>query len=489
MIMRRARDSAEVQSTKIVATLGPATSSPSMVARLIEAGVDVFRLNFSHGTTEGHERAITLVREVSSELDRHVAILQDLQGTKIRTTQCADGAVDLATGGEILVRAQDAPTTSECICITPPAALSQLTTDERLLIDDGRVRLRVIERGADAWRVRVEVGGTVSDRKGVHLPDTQTSDLPALTAKDLHDLEVGVRNAVDFIAISFVRSASDLRVAQRAQEALGANIPLIAKIEKPEAIDDLRNILDVAYGIMVARGDLGVELSPEKVPVAQKRMIALARRYRRPVITATHMLESMIELPVPTRAEASDIANAVYDGTDAVMLSGETAIGKYPLEAVSMAARILAEVEDEIHRQRPQTAVSAKAPSISEATGEVAALASESIGADAIVVYTQGGTTARLIAAGRPRVPVFAFSSDPALLRRIALCWGVEARACAATPQHIEDVLAMAETQLRREEVVKPGAVIVVAGGLPLQESRGTNFIKLHRIADSDVSG
>ncbi len=472
------------QRTKIVATLGPASNSEETIGDLIDAGVDVFRINFSHGSADGHARDIARVRKISAEKNRRVAVLQDLQGVKVRTTVIEGSPFQLETGSTVLVAGGDEDTTPDRIFVSPGASVQDLKTGDQILINDGRLRLVVRNRRQDEWLCEVVVGGLLEDRKGVNLPDTPTRDLPALTPKDLRDLEVGVREGVDLIALSFVRSAHDVQMARQALAALDAHIPVIAKIEKPEAIADIRNILGESFGIMVARGDLGVELSPQKVPVAQKRLIAEARRFKKPVITATQMLESMIDAPIPTRAEASDIANAVFDGTDAIMLSAETAVGKYPVETVKMAASIAAEVEAETLRGRPTRAFSSSPLPTAEATGEAAVIAGESVGAQAIVIYTQSGSTAHVISGGRPTMPMHVFGSDERVLRLLAVAWGIESSPCESTPASLGELINVAESVLLREKVVVPGVPIVIVGGHPFGHHGNTNLLTIHVVRD-----
>ena len=481
---------AKPERTKIVATLGPASSSPETIGKLIDLGVDVFRCNFSHGSAEQHTRDIETVRRVAAERRKIVAILQDLQGIKLRTTDTVGGPIELQPGSSILVEGSRDMTTAERICIAPEAALDELKAGDAILLNDGRFRLQATKREGSAWRAEVIYGGELTSRKGVHLPDTPMRTLPSLTAKDLRDLEVGVRAGVDLVALSFVRSAHDVRVARDSLTALGADIPIIAKIEKPEALTEIPSILAESFGVMVARGDLGVELTPERVPVVQKRIIAEARAAKKPVITATQMLESMIDSPVPTRAEASDIANAVYDGTDAIMLSAETAVGHYPAECVEIASRILCEVETELRRDHQAPTVQNSTFDVAESTAVAASTAAESIGARAIVVFTKSGSTARWLAALRPRVPIRVLGCEPATLRRLAVVWGLEIYVDERTPKTLEELFTDCEDALRQEagwrhegrEIGTNEGTIVVVAGLPLDQGGTTNLIKIHHL-------
>ncbi len=470
--------------TKIVATLGPASHSRAMVEALVREGVDVFRVNFSHGSPDEHRQYCQLVREVSNGFGRHIGILQDLRGVKIRTTTCRNGAVLLSEGESVLISGGDDESRPGRLFISPTAVLAELDAGHRVLMDDGRIRLTADAKEEDGWRCRVDVGGKVIDRRGVNLPDTPTASLPSLTEKDLRDLEIGAAAPVDFVALSFVRSPADVETTKDALDELGVNIPVFAKIETPEAVENLGPILEECYGIMVARGDLGVELSPEKVPVEQKRMIARARRGRVPTITATQMLESMIQQPYPTRAEASDVANAVFDGTDAIMLSAETAVGKYPVETVAMAARILREAEAEIVRQRPDRPYLRPRAGISEAeaTGDAASLAAASTNARAVVVYTKSGASARLVSGGRPAVPIHVLGNDEGILRRLSVVWGVECSRYGGDPSSLADIVLHSEQIALREGLVESGDRIVIVGGFPFDRPKVTNLIHIHAV-------
>jgi pyruvate kinase len=336
----------------------------------------------------------------------------------------------------------------------------------------------------DAWRCEVEAGGVVKDRKGVNLPDTPTRELPALTQKDIADIEWGVRQGADLFALSFVRSANDVATAKRVIAGMGADIPVIAKLEKPEVLADLDRILEESFGVMVARGDLGVEAPPEKVPVMQKKIIAEARRLMKPVITATQMLESMIERPVPTRAEASDVANAVFDGTDAVMLSGETSVGKYPVETVRMMARIIAEAEAEMVKQRKPRTLSTKKVTFANAVGAAASAAAESVRAKCIIIYTHSGYSATLVSGSRPTMPIYTFGADDRVLRRLGLIWGIETRKLLRTPSSVEELIQSCEKALLTERLVEPNDAAVIVAGMPFHQSGNTNVLKMHRIEE-----
>ncbi len=476
--------SPKAHRTKIVCTLGPATASIEVVRGMFEAGADVFRINLSHGGYEAHAEGIALVRSAAREISHNAAILLDLQGVKVRTTVCKDGPFEIPPGTGIDVAGGEEPSHAGRIHIAPAAALQNLRLDDRVLVDDGKICLRAVAKVGDAWRCEVEAGGVVKDRKGVNLPDTPTRELPALTQKDIADIEWGVRQGVDLFALSFVRSANDVATAKRVIAGMGADIPVIAKLEKPEVLADLDRILEESFGVMVARGDLGVEAPPEKVPVMQKKIIAEARRLMKPVITATQMLESMIERPVPTRAEASDVANAVFDGTDAVMLSGETSVGKYPVETVRMMARIIAEAEAEMVKQRKPRTLSTKKVTFANAVGAAACAAAESVRAKCIIIYTHSGYSATLVSGSRPTMPIYTFGADDRVLRRLGLIWGIETRKLLRTPSSVEELIQSCEKALLTERLVEPNDAAVIVAGMPFHQSGNTNFLKMHRIEE-----
>ncbi|MBI4606142.1 MAG: pyruvate kinase [Planctomycetes bacterium] len=478
------RSTPKPHRTKIVCTLGPSTATLDVVRDLIEAGADVFRINLSHGTREAHAEAIELVRRASRELNHDAALLLDLQGVRMRTTACRSGPFELREGTEVEVSGGEEPSDSKRIHIAPAAALQGLRRDDRILIDDGKVCLRAVQKAGEAWTCLVMAGGLVKDRKGVNLPDTPTRELPALTPKDIADIEWGAKQGADLFALSFVRSAADVVAAKRAIGGLGADTPVIAKLEKPDALQDLDGILEESFGVMVARGDLGVEAPPEKVPVMQKKIIAEARRLMKPVITATQMLESMIERPVPTRAEASDVANAVFDGTDAVMLSGETSVGKHPVETVRMMGRIVAEAEAEMLRTRKPRTLSTRKVTFATAVGAAACVAAESVRARCIIVYTHSGYTATLVSGYRPVAPVYTFGPDEPVLRRLGLVWGIETRRLARPPASVEDLIRAGEAALLAEKAVDPGDAVVLVAGMPFHQTGNTNFLKMHRIEE-----
>jgi pyruvate kinase len=462
---------------KIICTIGPACSSKEMIRQLMQSGMDVARLNFSHGTHEDHAVVILRLRKVAIELERTICILQDLQGPKIRTGRLMDRIpIALQKGQTVTITSRDVMGTSDVIATTYQDLAKDVKPGEHILLSDGRIELVVQQvRGRDVV-CEVLNGGMLGEHQGINLPGTNVS-IPSLTPKDEVDLEFGLKHAVDAVAISFVRTAEDVLRAQRAIASRGFNVPLVAKLEKPQAIENLDSILEAANGVMVARGDLGVEVAPEKVPLIQKRVIRRALDFRRPVITATQMLESMTESPRPTRAEASDVANAVFDGTDAVMLSGETAVGKYPREAVEMMARIVTEAESDPlppllpeHRQ-------GKHLSIAETICESMAHAAEHLDLRAIAVFTETATTARMLSKYRPDAGIYAFTQSEAVCNRMNLLWGVKPVRCPSNLS-VELMAEFAARELMRMAVLSPGDVFGLIAGTT-QTAGATNFLRL----------
>jgi pyruvate kinase len=462
---------------KIVCTLGPASSSESVLRDMLRLGMDVARLNFSHGTYEEHSRRIDLLRKIADRERRTVCILQDLQGPKIRTGRLKYRTpVALKAGSKVMLTPRDVPGTASLISTSYPLA-KEIEPGARILLADGLIELRVRAIRGDDVECEVVNGGLLGEHKGINLPGRVLS-VPSLTEKDEEDLAFGIKRGVDAVAVSFIRTAEDVRAAKRLVAAQNSDLPVIAKLEKPQAIERLEDIFDVADGVMVARGDLGVEMPAEKVPIIQKHIIRRSAQWRKPVITATQMLESMIENPRPTRAEASDVANAVFDGTDALMLSAETASGKYPREAVAMMARIILETEQHLdegimHRRRDHRQLS-----ISETICESIAHAAQDLDMRAIAVYTESGTTARLISKYRPKCNVFAFASVPQVCNRINLLWGVRPVSCQQVPS-TEDMVRKAEQDLLRINAVQPGDVMGIVAGTQ-KASGSTNFMRLH---------
>ncbi len=471
-----------MRRTKIVCTLGPASESAEVLDRLIAAGMDVARLNFSHGEHETHRRVYERVRAAAERAGREVAVLQDLQGPKIRVGKLTGGRMELAEGDEVFV----APGTDQVAPDTIPTNYDHLPDDadpgDTILMDDGLLRLRVT--GVDAPRVacRVEVGGVLKDRKGINLPGVKVS-APALTEKDRADLAFGAELGVDLVSLSFVRRPEDVTEARALLKAAGSSAPVIAKIEKPEAVEALGEILAVADGIMVARGDLGVELGPEKVPLIQKRAIEQSNRLGKLVITATQMLESMIHSAFPTRAEASDVANAVLDESDAVMLSGETAVGDHPVLVVETMARIVCEVES----SRRYAASGEALPPVdlrvsTNAVAHAAVAAAHHVEARCIVCLSGHGGSPRLVSDYRPRIPIIALTRYPHICHRLAAWWGVVPIPFERTSDP-EENLRLIDRLLKERDLAAPGDTVICTFVLPTECGDHTNTLKVHTVA------
>ncbi len=468
-----------MRRTKIVATLGPASRSPEVVRQLIKAGMDVARLNFSHGSAEDHAQQIATVRALSRELETPVTILQDLQGPKIRVGQLTGGAMTLEPEGVVSLVPEGEFNGDERVVPVDYAQLAEgAKAGTRVLLDDGLLELEVIDVRGRALRCRVVEGGVLKSRKGVNFPDLALP-LPSLTEKDIRDLEFGIAHGVDWISLSFVRTAADVRMLKGLLAAKGVSKPIVAKIEKPQAVENLDEILREVNGVMVARGDLGVEMRPEKVPMLQKQIIEKCNRLGLPVITATQMLESMIREARPTRAEASDVANAIIDGTDAVMLSGESAVGAYPVRAVEMMVRIATEVEAGIVFR----AYAADDPTDAHALSEGATAVARSLNVRAIVVLTTSGYTARLVAAERSKTALFALTTDADVYHSLNLHWGITPLLISDVAGSFEGLVAVAEETLRARKLVDSGDKILVVGGVPPGRVRGSNFLKLHVVS------
>lgn len=468
------------RKAKIVATIGPASRSREKLEILLRAGMDVARLNFSHGEHSDHRRTIELLRELSARVGRAVAIIADLPGPKIRTGRLRAGQpVQLKSGQRLTLTGEKLLGTAERISINYPRLIQDFRAGDRVLLADGLIELRVERKRGKELLCRVVNGGELGERKGVNLPGVKLS-IASLTARDKKHLKFALAHGVDYVAQSFVRSAADVRGLKRLIARLGYDTPVLAKIEKPEALEHLEEILAVADGVMVARGDLGVEMSPEKVPVAQKRIIEMANRCRLPVITATQMLESMIRNPRPTRAEASDVANAVFDGTDALMLSAETATGRYPRETVAMMGRIIQEAEAAVTRREEHRRREAKV-SIAETITEAVAHAADHLHMKVIAVFTESGSTARLVSKHRPTPFVIGFSPQQKTRRRMALYWGIMPRRIGAM-NDVDALTAEAERRLKEEKLVKKGDVVGIVAGTPLRVPGTTNLLKLHTV-------
>jgi pyruvate kinase len=465
--------------SKIVCTIGPACRSPRLIERLLRAGMDVARLNFSHGSHANHAETIALLRAAALLLRKPLAILADLQGPKIRTGALAGRAPVVLRAGQqfVITTARILGDSTRVSTVFKPLP-REVHRGDRILLSDGLIELRVKQVRGREVICEVVNGGALGENKGINLPGIKLR-VPALTSKDRADLIFALKHGADYIAVSFVRRPEDVLLAKTLVRRARKDTPVIAKLEKPEAIESLDAILRVADGVMVARGDLGVEMNPERVPVVQKTIIKRAREFRRPVITATQMLESMTENPRPTRAEASDVANAIFDGSDAVMLSAETATGKYPVEAVGMMARIIEEAEasiTEFARPAPQERLK-----VAETVAELVCHASRELHMKLIAVFTHSGFTARLISRYRPLVPIIAFSPEEATRRRMALIWGVRPRGIPDV-RKVDGLAAVAEKRLLEERLVRKGDVIGIVAGTPMGIRGTTNFMKFHVI-------
>jgi pyruvate kinase len=450
-----------------------------MIDRMIQAGMDVARLNFSHGAPADHARRVNQVRKAGIRHQKPIAILADLQGPKIRTGELEGGKpVHLRFGQRFIITSRHIKGTAEGVSTTFQALPAAVKKGDPILLCDGRIALRVVSTHGRDVICQVENGGELGEHKGINLPGVVLS-IPSMTPKDRRDLLVAIELEVSFVAMSFVRAAADVMAGKRAIARAGGKIPIIAKLEKPQAIDNLDEILAVSDGVMVARGDLGVEMSPEKVPVVQKQIISRARNALIPVITATQMLDSMQDNPRPTRAEASDVANAIFDGSDALMLSGETAAGHYPLESLEMMDRIIREAEASV-TDLPRPARFAELH-INETIAEAICHAAEELRLKAIAVFTETGSSARLVSKYRPRAPIIGFSANFETRRRMGLLWGVLPRTISDVAD-IDHLVKAAEKRMLAEGLVQKGDIVGIVAGTPLRASGTTNLMKLHRI-------
>jgi pyruvate kinase len=470
-----------MRRTKIVATIGPASRDPRVLERLVRAGVDVLRLNFSHGTHEEHARVVGTAREIAGRLERPLALLQDLSGPKIRTGPMAGGEIELRDGARLAITTDESVEgTPELISTTYEALPRDVREGDRILLDDGNLELRVL--AVSGGRVECEIvdGGPLRSNKGMNLPGVRLS-APALTEKDRRDLAFGLEQGVDYVALSFVRQAADVEELKALMRSLGHDVPVIAKIEKPAAVDNLPSILEITDGVMVARGDLGVEIGTEEVPTVQKKIIAAANIAGRVVITATQMLESMIDNPRPTRAEASDVANAILDGTDAVMLSGESAVGRFPVQTVETMARIADYTEEHATNRTADRVCHGRGTAITRSLARVAASVAEELGCKMIMALTESGVTAQLASGFRPRVPVVAVTGDDAVCRRLALWWGVlPVRGRDAVSS--DDLQASAEARLKALGLAGKGdTVLILSGHSDL--AAATNMLRVHEVS------
>jgi pyruvate kinase len=473
-----------MRTTKIVATLGPSTDTVESIRKLLEAGVDVFRLNASHGVQEEHARRMVMVREEAAAMGLHIGILLDLQGPKIRLGAFENGGCTLQTGSEFRITTEQIIGTCARASTTYKDFVNDVKPGNQVLLADGSVELKVVSKSTTDAICEVVSGGRISDRKGINLPGVDVS-ASSMSKKDVADLRFGLEAGIDFIALSFVRKRDDVLRLRLYLEEADSHVQIIAKIEKPEGWTNIEEILEESDGVMVARGDLGVEMALEKVPFIQKSIIERARKHGKFVITATQMLESMIENAFPTRAEVSDIANAIYDGTDAVMLSAETSAGKYPVEAARMMARIALEAEASLRVQgfkepprREQT------PTYQETMADMAYRCARMQGATAIVVFTASGSSARLVSKYRPPVPIYAFTGSESVARQMSLIYGV--RSIVVTdPVSTDGMVLLLDQTLLGKGLVKLRDNIVFMAGQPIGRPGTTNFVKLHRMGDT----
>jgi len=471
--------------TKIVCTLGPTSSDPDTIQALVRAGMDVARMNFSHGSHEEHEERVRRVREAAQKEGRVVTILQDLQGPKIRVGEMKDGSVMLREGQEVTITTEPMEeSTSDRIYVDYENLPQDAEVGGRILIDDGLLELQVTEVRDSELLATVVEGGALRSRKGVNLPNIPLST-PSLTEKDLKDLEFGLQLDVDLIALSFVRERADVEALNQRIDEAGKNIGVIAKIEKPNAVQNIDDILEAVDGIMVARGDLGIEMPMEEVPSTQKKLISTSMSAAKPVITATQMLESMVENPRPTRAEASDVANAVLDGSDAVMLSAETAVGDDPVRVVRAMNQIIQKAEGHWKENRPSLAMTPgrleQSESVTESVSYTACRLAEQVGAEAVCCLTNSGATARSIARHRPSMPIYAFTDDERVVGQLGVLWGTEAFHIPFQ-QDTDQGIARVHSVLRDYELVDPGDYVVLTVGMPLPARGRTNTVHVSRI-------
>ncbi|MEE1942202.1 pyruvate kinase [Streptomyces sp. TRM 70361] len=473
-----------MRRAKIVCTLGPATDSYEQIKTLVEAGMDVARLNLSHGSHAEHEERYRRVRRASEATGRSVGILADLQGPKIRLGRFREGPVLLERGDEFTITTESVEGDREQCGTTYEGLAEDIGPGEAILVDDGRVALRVTAVDGPRVRTLVTEGGMVSDHKGLNLPGVAVS-VPALSDKDIEDLRWALRTGVDVIALSFVRSGRDIADVHRVMKEEGRHLPVIAKIEKPQAVENLDEIVAAFDGLMVARGDLGVEMPLQTVPLVQKRAVKLARRNAKPVIVATQMLDSMIDSSRPTRAEASDVANAVMDGTDAVMLSGETSVGKYPIETVKTMGRIVAAAEEDmLAKGLPPLSQSHKPRTQGGAVARAAAELGDFLGAKFLVAFTQSGDTARRLSRYRSPVPVLAFTPDPATRAQLNLTWGVETF-LGPVVESTDEMVEQMDEQLLRIGRCQEGDKVIVTAGSPPGVPGTSNMVRVHHIGEA----
>jgi len=467
------------RKAKIICTIGPSSAKKEVIFSLIKNGMDVARLNFSHGDHATHKKNIELIRDGSMRYNKPVPILQDLQGIKIRVGLIEGGAVELKKGRTLFLVSGEGTGNQDQIFISYPGLLTDTKSGDKILLDDGLIQLSVLGREKNALKTKVVEGGILRDRKGVNLPKVKLS-VTSFTQKDKKDLLFGIHMGVDYVAISFIQDAGDIRKVKKWLTDRKQQIPLIAKIEKSEALCNIEEILSESDGIMIARGDLGVEIPPEEVPLIQKALIQKANKTSKIVITATQMLESMTEHLRPTRAETTDVANAVLDGTDALMLSAETAMGKYPVDALKMMDRIISFTE--LSKGGMESSY-IHGKTFAEATADAACRAAQDMNAKVLVAFTQLGFTARLLSKFRPMVPIIAFTPDEKIKNRVCLYWGVTPK-IMKLPSTTDEMITEVERSLVEERIVKKGDSIVITSSSPLSTLGKTNFMKLHKVGE-----
>ncbi len=467
-----------LRNAKIVVTLGPASTDPKIIETLFKKGADVFRLNFSHGTRAGHARTIKAIRDLEKRHDRPICILMDLQGPKLRLGTFADGPVTLKAGSRFRLDLADEPGDNKRAPLPHPEVFACLAPKQELLLDDGKVRLRVLKCGKTFAETRIITGGELSDRKGVNVPNT-VLPLASLTEKDIKDLRYGLKCGVDWVGLSFIQKPEDVAMARKLVKGRAL---LISKLEKPSAIDHLDEIIKLSDAVMVARGDLGVEMAPEDVPSLQKQVVRACRLAGKPVVVATQMLESMVHAPAPTRAEASDVATAVYDGADAVMLSAETATGDYPVESVAMMDRIIKRVERDPHYRRLMDADHpAPESTVQDAITAAARQAAHTISAAAIVTFTMSGSTTLRAARERPDVPILCLTANLHTARRVVLVWGVHS-VHTADVTNFTDMVVKAARSCHQEGFAKRGQQLVITAGVPFGTKGATNILRVTEV-------
>ncbi len=466
--------------TKIICTMGPSTNEETTIAALADAGMNVARVNFSHGTHEEAQHFIKLIRSESERTGNPIAILGDLAGPKIRIGELQKESFILRPGEELTITTKDVVGTAVLVSTTYPNLVSDVNRGDRILIDDGRIELAVEEVRPEEVKTRIVVGGVLKPHKGMNLPGVSVS-APAITAKDFRDIEFAICEDIDLLALSFVRTPRDVEKAKKLIANYGADIPVIAKIEKEEAVNDFANVLAAADGIMIARGDLGVEMPPERVPLIQKRLIKECNAAGKPVITATQMLESMITNPRATRAETSDVANAVIDGSDAVMLSGETAVGSYPIEAVTTMRAIIEGIEEGFGKGRSMVEGVEEGANVEGAITAAACRAAEILKAKAIIAYTRSGETARHLSMYRPRTRILALTPSEKVRRRLAVYWGIRSVLVEDVPD-LETMTRIAKTISRAHGYADPGDIIVMTAGTLIGKVGSTNLITVHAV-------